>query len=35
LRERMESVAAGGEYRPFPPTGEWTYPPPAPPPAAK
>jgi spore coat protein CotH len=30
LRARMEAVAAGGEYRPFPPTGAWEYPPAAP-----
>jgi spore coat protein H len=28
LRARMEAVAAGEAYRPFPPTGEWEYPPP-------
>ena len=33
LRARMEAVAAGQPYRPFPPSGEWQYPPPPPPPA--
>jgi spore coat protein H len=28
LRARMEAVAAGEPYRPFPPAGEWVYPPP-------
>jgi spore coat protein H len=28
LRARMEAVAAGQPYRPFPPSGEWIYPPP-------
>jgi spore coat protein H len=27
LRARMEAVVAGNQYRPFPPTGEWVYPP--------
>jgi spore coat protein H len=35
LRARMEAVAAGEPYRPFPPAGEWTYPPPPPVPAAR
>ena len=33
LRARMEAVAAGQPYRPFPPADEWQYPPPGPPPA--
>jgi spore coat protein H len=33
LRARMEAVAAGQPYRPFPPAGEWQYPPPGSPPA--
>jgi hypothetical protein len=32
LRARMEAVADGQPYRPFPPTGEWVYPPPGAPP---
>jgi hypothetical protein len=28
LRSRMEAVAAGDAYRPFPPAGQWVYPPP-------
>jgi hypothetical protein len=31
LRARMEAVATGQAYRPFPPSGEWEYPPPPPP----